>query len=780
MSLPGDLDELFASEMSISLPGENEEEEEEEEEEPERSLVVVRESNTLSIVGHERLQEGPPSPAPSYESMKSDEAYDYNLSDFDEEPPPTYTRIHLERPDSPASSCSSMDSDDSRECSPKPFWMGPRQRTKTSDAQPEDASHTPPRVQLSKAEVQALLGVTERRHPAMNVQFMFKTLQTTLEKLSEYELRYFKKCLVERYPQCFESTLMSHDILELVDKMLEVCDMEGSQQITVLILTDMKLKEVVKYLQFTVKKNEARYDLKANLKRKYTYIYEGVANQGSSALFNSIFTELFITMGGNAGINTEHEVMEIGPLVKKRSKEVTVLKCSDLFNLSAGHQKHQRSLLMKGMAGMGKTTCVQKFILDWAEGRDHQDIYFVFPLPFEDLNVIEGVRYSLIQLLHYFFPETKELETIESDDDCQVLIICDGLDECRLPLNFQKNECWCDVTMPTTLDVLLTNLFRGNLLTSGYTWVTSRPSAASRLPPDCVHQLVEVRGFKDPEKEEYFRKRFSDQDLADKIITHIKSSRSLDIMCHIPMFCWTASDMLGRAYREAGNEEINTTLTQMFTHFLLVQLDTKVRRYYGKELSHMHEPEREFLTKLGKLAFRQLEKGQMITNEEEWRESGLNLKETVVHSGLCTELFKEVYVMYHEKVYCFMHLSIQEYLAALYVILSFKNNSRNVLDQPLRTKVSRLFKETSMFDLHKSAVDQALQSQNGHLDLFLRFLLGLSLHSNQGLLRGIILETGSGTQNFEKTAQYIRKKMKECHSAERCNNLARCLDELQL
>ncbi|KAG7484355.1 hypothetical protein MATL_G00048530 [Megalops atlanticus] len=303
MSLPVDLEELSASEMSFSLP----EEEEEEEEEPERSLVVVREPNTLAIVGRERLQEGPPSPAPSYESMKSDEAYEYNLSDFDEEPRPIYTRIHLERADSPASSCSSSDSDDSRECSPKPFWMGPRPRTKTSDAQPEDTGHAPPRVQLSKAEVQALLGVTERRHPAMNLPFMFKTLQKTLEKLSEHELRCFKKCLVENYPQCFERTLLSHDIIELVDKMLEVCDMEGSQKITVLILTDMKLNEAAKYLQFTVKKNEAQYDLKANLRRKYTYIYEGVANQGSSALFNSIFTELFITLGGNAGINTEHE-----------------------------------------------------------------------------------------------------------------------------------------------------------------------------------------------------------------------------------------------------------------------------------------------------------------------------------------------------------------------------------------------------------------------------------------------------------------------------------------
>ncbi|KAI1903159.1 hypothetical protein AGOR_G00024340 [Albula goreensis] len=524
------------------------------------------------------------------------------------------------------------------------------------------------------------------------------------------------------------------------------------------------------------KRNEVQYELKASMKRKYTCIFEGLAKQGSSTVFKKIYTELFITEGGNAGINTQHEVQKIENMVKTQHRRDVVMKCREIFDPEAGHKRFQRNVLMKGMAGIGKSACVQRFILDWAEGERHQDVYFVFPLPFQELNLMEAGQYSLMQLLHSFFPEMRKLEKIECCDDYKILFICDGLDECRLSLDFRRNESWCDVTQPTRLDMLLTNLIRGNLLPSALLWITSRAKASNRIPPDCVHQVVEVRGFNDAQKEEYFRKRLVDENLANRMITHLQSTKALHIMCHIPMFCWTASDILQRAFRGTDGE-IPKSLTQMFTHFLLVQLNTKVRKYHRKELNQMLEEEKEFLMKIGKLAFRMLEKDQLILNEEEWKESGISFEEGVVQSGLCTELFKEEFVMYHEKVSCFIHLYIQEYLAALFVLLSFKNSNRNVLDQPLR-KLSRIFKEPTLFDLHKSAVDIALQNSSGRFDIFLRFLLGLSVESNQELLRGILTPVG-GSGPLEKTAQYIRKKIKENHFPQRRENLTFCLIELE-
>ncbi|KPP56578.1 hypothetical protein Z043_125792, partial [Scleropages formosus] len=90
-----------------------------------------------------------------------------------------------------------------------------------------------------------------------------------------------------------------------------------------------------------------------------------------------------------------------------------------------------------------------------------------------------------------------------------------------------KSQDWFDVTKSVSLDVLLTNLIKRNLLPSSLIWITSRPAAAGQLPPECGHQ-----------KEEYCRNRFSDQDLVNRIMTHMKLTRSLYIMCHIPVFCW--------------------------------------------------------------------------------------------------------------------------------------------------------------------------------------------------------------------------------------------------
>uniref|UniRef100_A0A6Q2ZL58 B30.2/SPRY domain-containing protein n=1 Tax=Esox lucius TaxID=8010 RepID=A0A6Q2ZL58_ESOLU len=512
------------------------------------------------------------------------------------------------------------------------------------------------------------------------------------------------------------------------------------------------------------------------MKKKCQCLFEGIAKQGNPTLLNKIYTELYITEGGSGGVNNEHEVRQIETTTRKQARPETAIKCNDIFKPLPGQEKPIRTVMTKGVAGIGKTVSVQKFILDWAEGKANQEFQLVFPLPFRELNLMKGDHLSLIQLINHFSVETNEAR-ITNYNKYKVLFIFDGLDECRLPLDFQNNKRCCDVTESTSVDVLLTNLIKGNLLPSALLWITTRPAAANQIPSWCVDLVTEVRGFNDPQKEEYFRKRFSDEDLASRIISHIKTSRSLHIMCHIPVFCWIVATILEHMLTTDDKVELPKTLTDMYSHFLVFQSTHRNVKYDGKKETDPHWNKESILT-LGKLAFQQLQKGNLIFYEEDLKECDIDINEASVYSGVCTQIFKEECGLNQDKVFCFVHLSIQEFLAAVYVFLTFKNNNKNLMDEQQSTFLIIQFSKIPEINFHKTAVDKAFQSKTGHLDLFLRFLLGLSLESNQMHLRGLLTKTRSSSQSHKETVKYIKEKIRENPSSEKCINLFHCLNEL--
>ncbi|XP_064169551.1 NACHT, LRR and PYD domains-containing protein 3-like isoform X4 [Anguilla rostrata] len=614
----------------------------------------------------------------------------------------------------------------------------------------------------------------------------------------------FKSHQIDDYPECTEREQEDPEALYIVEKMLETCGSERSLKITPHILRNMKQKDLADSLERDEQHNEsikrAQQTLKTHLKRKFECIFEGSVKQGHPTLLNEIYTELYITEGGSGGVNNEHEVRQIETASKRQTTQETAILCNDIFKPLPGQKKTIRTVLTKGIAGIGKTVSVQKFILDWAEGKANQDIDFIFTLPFRDLNLKKERPFSLMQLLQHYFPLLKEIKSIEGDE-VKVVFIFDGLDECRLPLDFQSNENCCDITKPSSVDVLLTNLIEGNLLPSALLWITSRPATANQIPPECVHRVTEIRGFSDRQKEKYFRKRIRDQDQASRIIKHIKTSRSLYIMCHIPVFCWISATVLETMLGNVESRDLPKTLTEMYTHFLHIQTNMKNQKYHGAnemDSKKMSASDTEIILKLGQLAFLQLEKGNLIFYEQDLRESGIDVSEASVYSGVCTNIFKQECGLDQEKVYCFVHLSIQEYLAALFVFNSCVNENRNVL----RAEESKPHSDrVQLSELHMSAVDQALENKNGHLDLFLRFLLGLSLDSIQTLLGGLLTQTGSRSDggrhktrpsftlflslwsesrslSIDITVQYIQKRIREESSADRIINLFHCLNEL--
>ncbi|KAM6893982.1 NLR family CARD domain-containing protein 3-like [Xenentodon cancila] len=528
------------------------------------------------------------------------------------------------------------------------------------------------------------------------------------------------------------------------------------------------------YLDLTVRKGllqTCQRQLKSNLTNRVESVFEGTATRGNSTLLNDIYTELFITEGETTEVNNEHEVRQIEAASRTLDKQETRIRQEDIFKIPNRRKKPTRTVMTKGVAGIGKTVLVQKFTLDWAEDKTNQDIQLLFPFTFRKLNVLKKRKFSLVELVHHFFTETKEICSFE---DFQVVFIFDGLDECRLPLDFHNNEILTDVTESSSVDVLLTNLIRGNLLPSARLWITTRPAAANQIPPDCVSMVTEVRGFTNPQKEEYFRKRFRDEEQTSRIISHIKTSRSIHIMCHIPVFCWITATVLETVLETREGGGLPKTLTEMYIHFLVVQTKLKKVKYDGGAETDPHwSPEsRKMMESLGKLAFEQLQKGNLIFYESDLRECGINVEEAAVCSGVFTEIFKTVKGLYQDKAFCFIHLSVQEFLAALHVHLTFIESGVNLLEltNPLRT-----FMTSTQHLFYQNAVDQALQSPNGHLDLFLRFLLGLSLETNQNHLKGMLSPKRS---SHDETVGYIKKKISEDLSAEKSINLFHCLNEL--
>ncbi|XP_076744753.1 protein NLRC3-like isoform X1 [Maylandia zebra] len=515
---------------------------------------------------------------------------------------------------------------------------------------------------------------------------------------------------------------------------------------------------------------------KISLRRRCERVTEGSDETGSRTLLNTIYTELYITEGQSEEVHTQHEVRQLETASKMDALHDAPIRCQDIFKALPDQQRPIRVVLTNGVAGVGKTFAVQKFTLDWAEGLENQHVSVVVLLSFRELNLIREEQYSLLELLHVFHPTLQKVSA-EKLAVSQLLFIFDGLDESRLSLDFTNRKLLSDVTQKSSVSQLLTNLIQGNLLPSALVWITSRPAAANQIPPTCVDRLTEVRGFTDAQKEEYFRRRFSDEELSSRIISHMKTSRSLHIMCRIPVFCWITATVLEHMLTTEQRGELPKTLTDMYSHFLLVQNKRKKNKYHkGHEtsLQKLTEADREVLLKLGRLVFEHLEKGNIMFYQEDLEQCGLDVTEASVYSGVCTEIFTRECVIFQKPVYCFVHLSIQEFLAAVYMFHCHTSMKTDVLEAFLGEKYSG----SSLDDFLKIIIKKSLQSKNGHLDLFVRFLHGLSLESNQRLLGGLLGQTENSPGTIQRVIKSLKKMNSDKISPDRSINIFHCLMEM--
>ncbi|XP_035471048.2 NACHT, LRR and PYD domains-containing protein 3 isoform X3 [Scophthalmus maximus] len=666
-----------------------------------------------------------------------------------------------------------------------------------------------------------------------------ETLWLTLEDLRAEEFKQLKWHLQqadimhtivphgEAYRAIPTTRLEKADRQDTVDQMVQIYNLRGALEVTRGVLIKINRNDLVQQLPNITATSKAAWEvdvgdvgissenrrdlmvpvpkppqpitsyqkmLQSNLQNRFICVHEGLSDMEDKKLLDDIYTELYITDGGNMQINRQHEVRQIEMAARQPAKIEISVKPSDIFKHPSGKYRPIRTVLTNGIAGIGKTFLVQKFILDWAEGRNNQDVHLIFPFTFRQLNLLKGKRFCLAKLIHKCIRETKDITedalnyiftTLQTSGNTnydkskfKLLFVLDGLDENRLQLDFTAKETKVlDVTNSTGVEGLLMNLIKGTLLPSSRLWITTRPAAANQISLELVDMVSEVRGFTDPQKEEYFTKKFSHHGHADRIISHIRASRSLYIMCYIPVFCWITATVLQDVLQTSEGVELPKTLTEMYTEFLAFQMKQTKEKYGTKKCIR-------YIESLAKLAFHQLEKGNIIFYEEDLKHSGIDLSEASMYSGVFTQIFKRERWRKKDKekgrMFSFVHLSIQEFLAAFYVQLSLVNGSKNVMaeSQAVSRNLGGFFCKTSATEVHRSAIDKALASPEGHLDLFLRFLLGLSLQTNKDLLADLLGRKPMSPSSNQETIQYIKEKIEQDLSPERSINLFHCLNEL--
>nr|XP_061796663.1 NACHT, LRR and PYD domains-containing protein 12-like [Nerophis lumbriciformis] len=526
--------------------------------------------------------------------------------------------------------------------------------------------------------------------------------------------------------------------------------------------------------------NRLKGELQDNLRHLYSLASEGTTERWQQQPLTDVYTELDVIYGAEVSPDERHEVLQMETCTAVKE---SILPC-DIFKSPDGTQRLIRTLLTVGFAGIGKTFLVRKFVLDWATRNSNQDVHFIFPFTFRELNMDKGKSFTLAELIRLYLWHMSEgtLNKIFADlqmsgrrdyesSRIKILFVLDGLDECCFKMDL-KNHTKVDIDLKKAypLEVLLAHLVKGNLLPCARVWITTRPASARDIHSDFIDSRTEVRGFTDSQRLEYFRKRFPNE---ERVIEHIRKSRTIFIMCHIPIFCWLTSTVLQDHLDKRKEGELPTTLTDMYSAFLGHLLENSKERNTAEYILDVKP--------LAKLAFDHTMNKCQIFYEKDLVDSGFDYSQAAKHSGIFTEVFKEVPPLRRnkQKMFQFLHLTIQEYLAALYVMMSLFHDNKNVLDDSgwLLKKVAELLKQTTITEVQQSALQKASESE-GNLDLFVRFLFGLSLPCNQELVGELLKAPQDYGQSKSKTVELIQERIKR-NTPEKNVNLFYCLNELK-
>ncbi|KAM9312391.1 NACHT, LRR and PYD domains-containing protein 3-like [Gastrophryne carolinensis] len=452
---------------------------------------------------------------------------------------------------------------------------------------------------------------------------------------------------------------------------------------------------------------ELRKQHMESVKEKFQRVKEHNARMGEAVSLQERYTPLLMREGHPDREDKEHELLQkdrrhIQTMEGKSTAEYSPTTLQTLFD----PQKDgaiPKVVVLHGPAGIGKTWTSRKIMLDWASGNFYQDKFdFAFYLSCRELNTITG-KMSLVRLLSRTHSlSSGDLETIlkDSRNHGRLLFVIDGFDEFQWTLE-EEVEAALDLSRETHKETLLGSLLRKQVLRQSSLLITTRSLAQKKLETFLDDpRYVEVTGFSGKDWRKYFYHSFEDESDAEKALRVIEENYILFIMCTVPILCWIVCTVLRQGMKKGLDFLQYKTTTSIYLLYLKGLLI-----YHGR-----NQPVRACLRKLCSLANEGVLNQKILFQEKDLERHGLSVSE--VESVFLNENIFHVSII-SQTCYSFIHLSVQEFLAALYYVLDDEEEASVVTG------------EAPLPEICKGGSLPELCDKHPHLSLAVRFLLGI-------------------------------------------------------
>ncbi|KAM6204215.1 NACHT, LRR and PYD domains-containing protein 6 [Sarcoramphus papa] len=418
-----------------------------------------------------------------------------------------------------------------------------------------------------------------------------------------------------------------------------------------------------------------RKNYKKAIRQAYSRIKDQNARVGDDVSLSTRYSKLVIVNKHRDEEQREHEIMAMGRRHAEIMKEQanSSIAVNDLFKPGPDGWTPKVVVLL-GAAGVGKTMTARKIMLDWASGKMFAEFDYVFYIHCREGNLLTREA-SMADLITQCYPGSSPPLTKMLRRPERLLFVIDGFDELRFSFDRPQSELCSQPWEKKPVEITLSSLFRRKLLPDSSLLVTTRPAALQKLGK-CLEceRYAEILGFSEVERKEYFDKFFENKEQAAVAFQFVRENETLFTMCLVPIVCWIVctviKQQLGRA---RGLTQSPKTTTRIYTLYLSILLRS-LSSWLKKGMPGV-------LRRLCCLAADGIWKQKVLFEEKEVQGYALDQQEAL-------PLLLNEHVFQKDiscvSTYSFIHLSFQEFFAALFYLLEDEGEAQEPLAGPTR------------------------------------------------------------------------------------------------